>query len=125
MNISRIRKMAATGDMSIDALRYLIDCHGECEHLDYKEDLSLEEDYDCAKFAKDVLAVKNVGGGFLVIGVKDKTWEPVGLTSRLMLDTKLLSLNFAPYKPNREPSRHATAGSNASDRNARRQTAPT
>jgi len=45
MNISRIRQMAAQGDMSVDALRYLLDCHGECEHLDFKEHFDLDNDY--------------------------------------------------------------------------------
>jgi tetratricopeptide (TPR) repeat protein len=90
MNISRIRHMAYQGDMSADALRFLLNCHGECEHLDFKEELDLENDYGCACFSRDVLAMKNVGGGFLAIGVKDKTWEPVGLDKRLAYDTKLL-----------------------------------
>jgi tetratricopeptide (TPR) repeat protein len=90
MNISRIRQMASQGDMSTNGLRYLIDCHGECEHLDFKETLELDSDYGCASFGKDVLGMKNVGGGYLVIGVKDKTWQPVGLGKKLALDTKLL-----------------------------------
>ena len=31
MNISRILRMASEGDMSGEAIRYLIDCRGECE----------------------------------------------------------------------------------------------
>lgn len=90
MNISKIRQMAVDGDMSVNALRYLIDCHGECEHLDYKENVDLGHDHGCASFAKDVIAMKNVGGGYLVIGVRDKTWTPVGIAQRLAYDTKAI-----------------------------------
>lgn len=90
MNISRIRQMATQGDMSTNALRYLLDCHGECEHLDFKESIELGSDYGCACFARDVLGMKNVGGGYIVVGVQDKTWIPTGLGSRLLFDTKSL-----------------------------------
>lgn len=78
------------GDMSIKTLRYLLECHGECEHLDFKEELELDNDYSCANFGKDVLAMKNVGGGYIIIGVQDKTWKPVGITARLLYDTKFI-----------------------------------
>ncbi len=91
MNIARIRNMAANTDMSTDALRYFIyECHGECEYLDFKETLDLSTDETCAGFAKDVLGIRNVGGGYLVVGVKDKTWSPVGLSSHLPYDSKQL-----------------------------------
>jgi hypothetical protein len=34
--------------------------------------------------------MKNMGGGYLVIGVRDKAWEYIGLKSRLPYDTKAL-----------------------------------
>lgn len=34
--------------------------------------------------------MRNTGGGYLVIGVQDKTWVPVGLSSELPYDAKLL-----------------------------------
>lgn len=90
MNISRIQQMASQGDMSINALRYLLDCHGECEHLDFKVDFELESDYGCASFAKDAVGMKNVGGGYIIVGVEDKTWKKLGLTKRLIYDTKII-----------------------------------
>jgi hypothetical protein len=90
MNISRIQQMASQGDMSVDALRYLLDCHGECEHLDFKADFELETDYGCASFSKDAVGMKNVGGGYIIIGVEDKTWKKRGVTKRLSYDTKIL-----------------------------------
>jgi tetratricopeptide (TPR) repeat protein len=82
--------MATSGDMSRNSLEYLLGCGGECERLDYKEDLSLGHSKSLCDFVRDVLALKNVGGGFIVVGVRDKTWEPVGLDCRLPYDTKQL-----------------------------------
>lgn len=90
MNISLIRQMVIQGDMSLTALNYLLDCHGECEHLDFKSDIELESDYGCASFSKDVMAMKNVGGGYIVLGVEDKSWKPIGLKKRIVYDTKML-----------------------------------
>jgi len=90
MNISKIKQMASTGDLSVSALRYLLECHGECEHLDFKEIIELDSNYGCACIGKDALAMKNIGGGYIVVGVEDKTWKPVGLRSRLPYDTKKL-----------------------------------
>jgi len=90
MNLSVLEKMAIQGDMSKDAMQYLLGCRGECEWLDYKEHLHLNHDKQLCDFAKDVLAIKNIGGGFLVVGVEDKTWRPVGLAAELPYDAKLL-----------------------------------
>lgn len=90
MNISRIQQMASQGDMSVNALRYLLDCHGECEHLDFKAEFDLETDYGCTSFSKDAVGMKNVGGGYIIIGVEDKTWKKIGLKQRLSYDTKIL-----------------------------------
>jgi len=76
--------------MSVDALRYLLQCRGECEPLDYKENLQLTSPKQRADLTKDALAVKNIGGGYIVIGVTDKTWEPIGLPRPLPLDSKML-----------------------------------
>ncbi|WP_327236935.1 putative DNA binding domain-containing protein [Streptomyces sp. NBC_01317] len=90
MNLATIERMVRDGDLSLDAIKYLIDCRGECEWLDFKQLLRLESDYDAAAFAKDAVAMRNTGGGYLVIGVQDKTWVPVGLSSELPYDAKLL-----------------------------------
>ena len=88
MNLLKIRQLASEGDLSVKTLRYLLDCHCECEHLDYKSALDLDNDYGCACIGKDALAIKNVGGGYIVVGVEDKTWRPLGLTKDLPYDTK-------------------------------------
>lgn len=90
MNISRLRKMVIAGDMSVQALQYLINCKGECEHLDFKEVLQMDNDYGCATVSRDIVAMKNSGGGYIIIGVKDNSWEPVGIKNYITLDTKKL-----------------------------------
>lgn len=90
MNLSKLERMINEGDFSRDALKYLIDSGGEVEWLDYKEELSLEDDHHLCGFTKDVLAMKNVGGGYLVVGVVDKTWEAKGLEVPLPYDSKKL-----------------------------------
>src|SRR2546426_8613248 len=90
MNLAALERMAREGDLSKDALRYLLSCRGECEWLDYKEQLSLSSDKAGCDFSRDVLALKNMGGGYIVVGVQDKTWNPIGLVEEFPYDTKLL-----------------------------------
>lgn len=90
MNISRLQNMIRDRDCSLQCIRYLLDCHCECEHLDYKIDLNLGPDHNNISLVKDILGMKNMGGGYLVIGVEDKSWKPVGINKPLNLDSKLL-----------------------------------
>lgn len=90
MNLATIERMVAEGDLSRDAMSYLLSCRGECEWLDYKVELRLENDYQLCSFSRDVLAMKNVGGGYILVGVQDRTWEPVGLATPFPYDAKQL-----------------------------------
>ena len=90
MNFAKLERMVVEGDMSKDALIYLLHCKTECEWLDYKQDFHLEHESQLCDFAKDAIALKNVGGGFLVIGVRDKTWEPIGIKFQIPYDSKQL-----------------------------------
>lgn len=90
MNLATIQRMAHEGDMSLDAPQYLLRCRAECEWLDYKQTLNLGPDASLCEFGKDTLTLRNVGGGYLVVGVEDKTWRALGIPARLPYDTKLL-----------------------------------
>ncbi|MDX5461244.1 RNA-binding domain-containing protein [Micromonospora tulbaghiae] len=90
MNLSVLERMVQNGDLSLEAAQYLVECRAECEWLDFKQQLSLEDDKGIADFTRDVLAMKNTGGGYLVIGVEDKTWNILGLAADLPYDGKLL-----------------------------------
>jgi Flp pilus assembly protein TadD len=90
MNLAVLERMVGQGDLSREAFTYLLNCRGECEYLDYKESLAIDLDYELCAFAKDVLALKNVGGGYILVGVRDKTWEQTGLPGPFQYDTKSL-----------------------------------
>jgi len=90
MRLSVLERMLKEVDLSLDALRFLLGCACECEWLDYKSDLKLESDKEIGCFAKDALAMKNVGGGYILVGVEDKTWKPIGIPSPLAYDSKML-----------------------------------
>lgn len=97
MNISRIHKMAVQGDLSAEGLRYLLNCHCECEHLDYKVDLNINNDHNAISIVKDIVGMKNTGGGYLIIGVEDKTWCPKGINRKTGLESKLLKDQVRKY----------------------------
>lgn len=90
MNLTTLKRYIAETDLSEPAFRYLLGCRGECEYLDYKESLSLQHPKELADFARDVLAMKNVGGGYILVGVRDKDWVPVGLAQPFPYDGKQL-----------------------------------
>ncbi len=80
--------------ISEDTLRQLLARRTELKNLDYKELMnwaSASNDEKC-ELVKDVLAMLNTqDGGQIIIGVQDKTCDPVGLT-----DT-----DFASFDPTR------------------------
>src|SRR3954451_22849098 len=90
MNLAVIERMALTGDMSLDGARYLVRCRAECEWLDYKLLLQLENEKQLCDFTRDVIGIKNTGGGYIIVGVEDKTWELKGLVAPLPYDSKQL-----------------------------------
>jgi len=53
--------------------------HGrEDLQLDYKSEILLDWDGDKASFANDIAAMANAKGGFIIIGVEDTSWNPIG-----------------------------------------------
>lgn len=97
MNLSQLRRMAKDGDLSQDALRYLIECHGECEHLDFKLKLDIDNPRSVIGIVKDIIAMKNTGGGYIVFGVEDKTWKVIGATQDTRIDTKFFRDKIQMY----------------------------
>ncbi len=57
------------GDMMLD---FLIERDKEEAFIDFKETLSISKDIPFAKIAKDIFAFSNYGGGFILIGFKEK-----------------------------------------------------
>lgn len=64
-----------------DELRGLVELKREGPTLDYKQDLNLGSESENAEFIKDTLALANSGlTAYIVTGIQDRTWEPVGIT---------------------------------------------
>jgi hypothetical protein len=64
-----------------DELRGLVELKREGPTLDYKQDLNLGSEPENAEFIKDTLALANSGRtAYIVTGIRDRTWEPVGIT---------------------------------------------
>jgi len=79
--------------LSDKAIQYLIEHKEEDKLVDYKEAFDLDLDKAWLDLNIDVVAFANTYGGFLVHGVKDKTYEIVGLSEKAFLklaDIKLL-----------------------------------
>jgi hypothetical protein len=60
-------------------LERLLDCKFETEVLDYKVTYDLPSKKGAHELAKDVMAMSNTRGGFIVVGVEDKSFRLVGL----------------------------------------------
>jgi len=90
MKYSLLRRRAIDNDLSRGCLLLFLETKFECEWLDYKECFDISSQKGLANFAKDALALRNSGGGYIIVGVRDKTWEPVGLSEQLSYDSKLL-----------------------------------
>lgn len=90
MRFSELRKRAVDDDMSRSWCLELLESPFECEWVDFKEDLPLDTHKGKASLAKDALAIHNSGGGYIVLGVRDKTWEQVGFEVPYPHDAKEL-----------------------------------
>lgn len=55
----------------------------EDDSWDYKQSLSISEKSAFAEFAKDVLAFANFGGGFILLGVEDRSYILRGVQSEI------------------------------------------
>ena len=69
--------------LSAEALEKILQVKFECETLDFKETLDLSSRRDRLELARDILAMANTLGGFIVIGVEDATFEVVGIPEHL------------------------------------------
>ena len=92
---------------------YLIDHDKEEPYLDFKETISVARDYPFSELAKDFLAYLNYGGGWMLIGFRekakpaqeeDKKWErqfiPAGLPGDFHVDQADLQVKFNAYLVN-------------------------
>jgi len=71
--------------LSNERIEELLDAGIEHESLDYKEKFDPRKTHDIVELAKDIAAMANTKGGYLVIGV-NKNFERVGIEHELKLD---------------------------------------
>lgn len=65
-------KVEPLGDLMLD---FLIERDNESEYIDFKEIIDVSRDGPFAKIAKDIFAFSNYGGGFILIGFKERKNE--------------------------------------------------
>lgn len=70
--------------------------HDECDLWDYKVQLRLDNPFEVAKLAKQVLGFHNSKGGVLIIGVDDE-YSAIGVTEANVLDTNVLHSKLRKY----------------------------
>ncbi len=89
---------------------FLIDHDGEESYLDFKESISIGRDYPFSELAKDMLAFLNYGGGFVLVGFREKSkstleedkkskrqYIPVGLPDEFHVDQADLQTKYNSY----------------------------
>lgn len=55
----------------------------EDDKWDYKEQINISSKKGFANFAKDLLSFSNYGGGYLLLGIRDKDHTLVGIDKEL------------------------------------------
>jgi hypothetical protein len=84
------------GALSDDRVDYLLDLGMESEDIDYKEDLDINNTESVVKIAKDIAAIANVGGGYIVLGI-DKDFKKKGLPPSRRIDEAVLRDKINKY----------------------------
>ena len=69
--------------LSENAFDYLLSYREEDSLIDYKETLTNTEE-DWLKITKDIVSFANMEGGYLLFGVRDRTFEQIGVSQATM-----------------------------------------
>jgi hypothetical protein len=79
--------------LSIDAIRVLIDHKREDIYVDYKREFNQTDEKDWHDITTDAMAFANTLGGYIVFGVRDGDFYPVGLSEpsvKALADTNMV-----------------------------------
>jgi hypothetical protein len=79
---------------------FLLSQRRETAELDFKLTLDIRKGSDFAKIAKDIFAMSNYGGGYLIFGFKELKsgrFDPVGLPKDFHVDQATLQEKFNSY----------------------------
>jgi hypothetical protein len=99
--LAALHKSTSDGKITSEVASALIDLHSslaECEVLDLKRQLP-ESDFEYSKIARDLIAMHNSYGGFLVFGIeetlKDREFRIVGVKENHLQPNKLRDILLA------------------------------
>lgn len=76
---------------------YLLSRHYETSEIDFKETIDLARGSDFAKTAKHIFAMANYGGGYIIVGFRERMtggFDPIGLPEGFHLDQANLQGKF-------------------------------
>jgi tetratricopeptide (TPR) repeat protein len=83
--------------MSETKLKDLLSLKVESEDLDYKVQLDLNEKKSVIELCIDIMSMTNALGGYLVFGVSDSAFEPVGVPENFHLDTSQIQQTISSF----------------------------
>lgn len=63
----------------------------EDNRYEYKATIDWENDNAKMKYLKELVALSNAGGGYLIFGIDDKTYRPTGLIGEKSIDPKWIT----------------------------------
>lgn len=81
-------------------INFILSQKRETAELDFKLTLDIRKDSDFANIAKDIFAMSNYGGGYILFGFRETktgTFEPEGLPSDFHIDQATLQEKFNAY----------------------------
>lgn len=93
---SSFDKRLLNGNIDSEVSEKLINTGYELPELDYKEKFDGETG-SWMELAKDVYGMANNGGGFIVLGVKDGSFEPVGVEEDFHIDSQVWSSKISKW----------------------------
>jgi len=84
ISINGVKELIASSDpLSDEAIRFLLNYQEEDTLVDFK--LSFDnDDREWLEITKDILAFSNTNGGYLVFGIKDGSFEKIGLETHVV-----------------------------------------
>jgi hypothetical protein len=85
--------------LSDEACVYLLKYNEEDSRVDYKEDFDHDIDKFWINLAVDIVSFANTHGGYIVFGIKDKSYEQIGISE--LVYKKLLDIKQVLEKINR------------------------
>lgn len=74
--------LSSEDPLSEQAIEFLLDYQEEDSSVDYKLSFS-DEEREWLEITKDIIALSNTYGGYLVFGIKDGTFDKIGLDAEM------------------------------------------